>query len=475
MDIHEKFMSFETHFALETGDPSNPYRPFTATDEDIPHLPWVERDENDKVNIMPQMLTMYLRNRNTILAARSGENGQPLFYHYEGGVYARFSEVDMKHMIKNFLPPLHRRTSHWNSVYNEFITDAPELYDYQLNTDEDLVNFKNGLYKLSSGELLPHSRYVLSTIQVDCEYRLDLDSSPAAPVFMQFLQTLTSNDHGLITLLLEYLGGVLSNVHGYRFKKMLILVGPGNTGKTQLRSLAMRIVGKQNCHAIDLKSLNSRFGTSQIYGKRLIGSGDLAFSVLDEVNTVKEIVGGDEINAERKGKDGFSYTFTGFVWMNANELPLFRGDRGEHVYERFLIVPCLNVVELQHRDPHLLEKMYAEREAIVVLALQAFKAALDRECSFTEPAVIFEQRERYAKRNNSLQAFVEEMCTLKSDHMTRRSEFKRTYIAWCTSSGLLAEPAHNIEAQLVAICNIHSKKTYGEHYYMGISINEWHG
>ena len=55
-------------------------------------------------------------------------------------------------------------------------------------------------------------------------------------------------------------------------KKLLILKGPGNTGKSVLRELAIKLVSLVNTQTLDIKQLHSTFGMGGIYGKRLIGS-----------------------------------------------------------------------------------------------------------------------------------------------------------------------------------------------------------
>lgn len=57
-------------------------------------------------------------------------------------------------------------------------------------------------------------------------------------------------------------------------KKALFLVGDGDTGKSQLKSLVEHLLGKGNFIGTDLKDIESRFGTGAIYGTRLSGSSD---------------------------------------------------------------------------------------------------------------------------------------------------------------------------------------------------------
>ena len=109
-------------------------------------------------------------------------------------------------------------------------------------------------------------------------------------------------------------------------------MGAGNTGKTQLRELTMNLLGRDNCVSIDMKKINERFGAAQLYQKRLAGSGDMSTVEISEMAVIKNLTGGDSLFAEYKGKDGFSFRYDGLLWFNANALPHFRGDRGEHVF-----------------------------------------------------------------------------------------------------------------------------------------------
>ena len=71
------------------------------------------------------------------------------------------------------------------------------------------------------------------------------------------------------------------------------------------------MLGSENFIGIDLKEIESRFGTGAIYGTRLAGSSDMSFLSVDELKTFKEITGGDSLFAEFKGMQGFQYTYNG--------------------------------------------------------------------------------------------------------------------------------------------------------------------
>lgn len=135
-----------------------------------------------------------------------------------------------------------------------------------------------------------HSPEFLSTIQIPCNYIADL-SLANAPTTMKFLNDITGRNVEDITTILEVIGLIISNIYCWRTKKMLIIVGPGNTGKSVLRELVMYLVGVENTFTLDIGQLHSQFGSAGIYGKRLIGSGDMKVSRLPEMDKIKELTG----------------------------------------------------------------------------------------------------------------------------------------------------------------------------------------
>jgi phage/plasmid-associated DNA primase len=66
-------------------------------------------------------------------------------------------------------------------------------------------------------------------------------------------------------------------------KKALFLVGPGDTGRSLMKSLPERILGAGNYASIDLTELVARFGTSSLYEKRLADNSDMSFVTVSEL------------------------------------------------------------------------------------------------------------------------------------------------------------------------------------------------
>ena len=425
--------------------------------------PWIFTGRSGEVRINSQTLYKYMKENTPYRISDRGN-----IFRYDGKVYCAVSDREFKAAIKDLLPIEYRNRKDWSAVFNEYKTDHPDFAEAELDADEDLIGFTNGVLRLSTMEILPYEEKYRLSRTVPCEYTVDKGLANA-PLFSAFVNDLTDGDQEEIAFLMEYIGAAVSNVCGYRFKKMLILVGEGNTGKSVLRTLVTRLLGEENCATIDIKRLQERFGTYQLYLKRLAGSGDMSNLELADLNVIKELTGGDTVMAEQKGKDGFTFLYRGLLWFNANILPLFRGDRGEHVYERFMIVRCKNIIPEEKRDHHLVEKLLLERDAIVSASIRYLKNAVDRDYRFTESEDMRKERERYAISNNSLFLFLQDCCSIDAEQTlklkVKRSVFHRIYKKFCLANNLKPEPEREIKGLLESQYHMEAHKTGGHFYY----------
>ena len=341
----------------------------------------------------------------------------------------------LKGVIKGFIADFDEELVKMNPVneaYNQLITDLNYVCQDDLDADEKFINFGNCLLQLSDMAMLPHSPDILSTIQIPCQWT---GKSEPTPVFDSFIHTLTNDDKAMQQLLLEFMGVCFSNIKGWRMKKALFMVGPGDTGKSQLKSLVERLLGKGNFVGCDLKEIEARFGTGAIYGTRLAGSSDMSFLSVDELKTFKKITGGDSLFAEFKGQQAFEFTYCGLLWFCMNKLPKFGGDDGQWVYDRILVVDCKNVIPKSKQDKYLLDKLYAERNGIVYKAIMALRTVIANGYHFSEPESVSTARAQYMTDNNTIISFYNECITKRPNDKIEDScttgRIYKVYKAWC--------------------------------------------
>lgn len=383
------------------------------------------------------LLAKYVREHLCYLLVRDNGKQGLLKYVYEDGCYRLYADSMLMGRIKQFIADYDEELVKMGQVseaLNHITTDLNYVTQDDLNGDEDLINFRNGLLRVTedSLQLFPHSPDILSTIQIPCDWK---GASSPTPVFDRYMHTLTNGDKEIEQLLLEFIGACISNVKGSRMKKSLFLVGNGDTGKSQLKSLVENLLGRGNFIGIDLKEIEARFGTGAIYGTRLAGSSDMSFLSVNELKAFKMITGGDAIFAEFKGMQGFQYTYNGLLWFCMNRLPKFGGDDGQWVYDRIMVVNCPNVISKEKQDKQLLDKMYAERDGIVYKAVTALQRVIANGYRFSEPASVTAARKEYKSTNSTVISFFEEcMCPWQNGKINRHcttGRIYKVYQAWC--------------------------------------------
>ena len=431
--------------------------------------------------VKPALLAKWTREHLDYLLVRDSGKQGVLIYVYENGVYKLYAPDMLKGIIKGYIADYNEELVKMNNVneaFNQLMTDTNYISQSELNSDENIINFKNGLLSLKDNEpkLLPHTPDCYSTIQIPCEWS---DRSVQTPIFDRYLDTLTDKDEDIRTLLLQFIGVCLSNIKGYRTKKSLFLVGSGDTGKSQLKGLVERLLGEGNFIGIDLSEIEARFGTGAIYGTRLAGSSDMSFMSVSELKTFKKLTGGDSVFAEFKGQQGFQYTYNGLLWFCMNRLPKFGGDDGQWVYNRIMVVNCPNVIKKEEQDRKLLDKMYREREGIVYKAVMALKDVIENGYQFSEPECVSLARQQYRSLNNSVISFADEcLCPWPNGKINPKcttGKIYKVYQAFCKENNNgYAKTAREFREELAdyfgTTFDEMTVKRQGNNYYKELSL-----
>lgn len=403
---------------------------------------FVKVDQKKKQEVVSApLLAKFVRENLPYLLVRDNGNQAIIKYVYQDGVYQLF-DLNMLHgIVKKYIADYNEELVKMNIVKEAvqlILSDLDYLSQEDLNADEDIINFQNGLLRVSGSSvtLLPHSPSVRSTIQIPCNWS---GKELPTPVFDSYLDTLTNGDAAVKRLLLQFMGVAISNIKGWRTKKALFLVGDGNTGKSQLKSLTERLLGKGNYIGMDLSEIEARFGTGAVYGKRLAGSSDMSFLSVDELRIFKKLTGSDSVYAEFKGQQPFEYVYNGLLWFCMNRLPKFSGDQGQWVYNRIMVVNCPNVIPPEQQDRRLLDKMYAEREGIVQKCVKALQSVIANGYTFDEPESVHVARSQYQATNSTVISFFEECMCYWPDGKIGGScittgAIHKAYIQWCRAN-----------------------------------------
>ena len=324
-------------------------------------------------------------------------------YLYEDGFFREIDDKTFEGIIKSPIAQYDITLVDMRQVgrvYRDLSTDLQYLPANSMNANENIINFENGVLDLATLELKPHSPEYLSTIQIPCNWPGEPSDTP---VFDEYMDTLTRGNKDMQRFLLQFVGACLSNVPGYKLKKMVFL--------------------------------ESEFGPINIRNKRLVGSADMSFASVKEVNILKMITGGDSFSARQMYQAPTDFVYTGLAMFCTNQLPRFGGDNGPWVYERICVVNCDNIIPKAQQDKDLLEKMFAERDGIVYKAVMAFREVIQNGLRLDEPAEIVAARAAYASTNSIVGTFIQDCMKdstgIPDSSCSIISQVYQVFTKWC--------------------------------------------
>ena len=377
--------------------------------------PWAYLNSRDEVNIKPSQLALSFSKVMDYIIVRNPIDDNDLFYGFEGGVYRRMNKAQIKSALRRFVPVTYQKDAQIAEAQRTVFELGTKIHSFDdLDANERYINFKNGLFDLERWELVPHDPEVLSTIQLQYNYDPALKDKP---VFDRYINDLFTREDGSIDndssmILQEFCGLAISNIYVYRAKKALFLCSiRGNTGKTQLLNLIQLILGEENATSIPIQHMNEnsgRFTMGTALGKRMIINGDQTESDIGDSSYFKQLTGGDRTKMENKNQKPLMVRYRGGIMVGCNGLPSFTDDKGEHVFERLLLIMCTNVIPEEKRDSMLLDKMKPEIPAIINWFMEGLRRLIGNGYKFTRSKSAEDAVKEYRQRLDSVYRFINE-------------------------------------------------------------------
>lgn len=367
---------------------------------------------------------------------------------YKDGIYISNNAEIEKAMI-NYIPNLSKTKRNEVLEYIKLIVEpvTPSACDY--------ITFKNGIYNLSTGELLEFDPAIITQNKINYDY----NSNAYHELMDKTLDRLSCDDKDIRAIIEEMIGYCFfrRNELGVAF----ILIGDKKNGKSTLLGVLQKLIGEVNISSLDLKELDQRFKTAELFGKLANIGDDIGDDFIPDTAIFKKLVTGDRINVERKGQQPFEFNSYAKLLFSANKIPRMKDKTGA-IKRRLVIIPFEATFDKSDPDfdPYIKSKLQHQTsiEYLIQLGIAGLKRVLKNN-SFTKSDKVVKEIEKYDKENNPVMIFLDEL-EKKDVHNQPKSDVYLKYSTWCIENGYEKLNAANFGRELNKKFNIKTDRKY---------------
>jgi len=348
-------------------------------------------------------------------------------------------------------------------VYRLFLTDAriQKSFD-EINTyPAEWICFKNGMYDPINKKMMPHDDRYCCINQVPHEYHPEM-LSKAGEAIEEYLNFICDGKQDTREMLLQYMGYSLTR--DTRQQKFLILTGEGGSGKSTLIKCFEMLAGQRNISNVSLTDLQQRFSSIELMGMLVNSCADLEIGALTDTSMIKKLVGEDSIKGERKGKDLVFFKNYAKLIFSTNELPVVKAEKTNAFYRRLIVFPMNKVPE--RKDPDLFQKLEAEKDYLLMLAVQALERMYQQK-NITVAAASEHEIERLRSDSDTVEGFILEECEKADGCREERTELYKRYSEFCEENERQTLTKNNFYKSL-RLKGYSEITSSGKRYFLGL-------
>jgi putative DNA primase/helicase len=299
--------------------------------------------------------------------------------------------------------------------------------------------------------------FLLNTPEATFDLRKGIDSK-MDPSYSHFITKQTSvnpNDKGMDKWLdavdvffckdkslIEYVQRIvgLAAIGKVYVEALIIAYGEGRNGKSTFWNAIARVLGSYSGNiSADILTVGCRRNVkpelAEAKGKRLLIAAELEEGMRLNTSNIKQLCSTDEIYAEKKYKDPFSYIPTHTLVLYTNHLPKV-GAIDEGTWRRLIVIPFEAKIEgsndIKNYTDYLVENAGG---AILTWIIEGAKKVIDDDYNISPPKKVKDAINIYKENNNWLHHFLEECCEIDETYMAKSGEVYDEYRAFCLRIG----------------------------------------
>lgn len=310
-----------------------------------------------------------------------------------------------------------------------------EIDQRQLDADEFLLNTPSATYDLRIG--LPSAHEHTPADFITKQTTVD-PSGGGMDIWQDALETFFCGDNELIDYVQEIAG--LSAIGKVCVEGLIIAYGEGRNGKSTFWNTLSRVMGTYsgNMSADTLTvgcKRNVKPELAEAKGKRIIIAAELEEGMRLNTSNVKQLCSTDEIYAEKKYKDPFSFVPSHTLVLYTNHLPKV-GAIDAGTWRRLIVIPFNAKIEgssdIKNYADYLFNKAGG---AILKWIMTGAKRVIEKDYHIVKPAVVDSAIQKYKDNNDWLSQFLDECCEIDSSYSAKSGDVYNAYRSYCMQVG----------------------------------------
>lgn len=351
-------------------------------------------------------------------------------YMWKDGIYSEAGK-EIRDLIKTLAGVTTvTKQSKVMEVYKSILDDVRlQAKPSDFDTDENLINFNNGVWDIQRGELLPHDPKYKFMHQIPHRLRKPIKDKflfeNKSYLRRFFKKTKISEENQ--EMILDFMAYTLTKNNNLR--AFLALVGVGGTGKSALISFIQGLIGDENTSALSLHDVGKRFMAATLEGKLLNVCADNDTKALYQIDTIKRLTGGDTLMCEYKGRDPYPFTPYAKLCFSFNQMPRQLEEKSDAFYDRMRVVRMNNKIIL---DEKFVANFYGEAEYERVLWELVHRLPIKKIRKSEES---LEEAKLARKRSDSVFDYLDEEFIRDEDKYCEKEFMFERYVAYCRKLG----------------------------------------
>lgn len=344
--------------------------------------------------------------------------------------------------------------------------------DRELDSDPYLLGVVNGAVDLRMGVIHPN----VPSLHITRYCNASFDASSTCELWLKFLTQIFESDTETIACVQRLLGLTLLGVSNE--EALIICYGHGANGKSVFSNVVHNIMGG---YAVTAPSTiltarrsddtGPRSDLAALAGARYVSINELqAGDRLDE-QVVKAIAGREPIAARFLYREFFQFLPAFTPWLRTNHKPIITGE-DDGIWRRLVMLKFGRKFKESDQDPHLEEKLLAERDGILRWMVEGAQGYLSE--GIKPSKTMRSELSTYRNDSDLLGEFLADKTNSNpSAQVLQQSLFNR-YTHWCTESSVGPMSKKQFTQRLIER-GFKERKSGNNRYYAGLELHEMGG